>query len=44
MKKYDSDGHNADPKADLIRTGTVLRMVSKDAGVSPFSDTTVIGI
>lgn len=43
-RKYDSDGHNVDSNADVIRTGTILRMVSKDGGVSPFSDTTVIGI
>lgn len=43
-RKYDSDGHNVDPNADVIQTGTIIRMVSKDGGIGPFSDTTIIGI
>lgn len=44
MSKYKNDGHNVEPNAKVIRMGTVLRMVSADGGVSPFSDTVVIGI
>lgn len=44
MSKYDSDGHSVDPNAEIIRKGTILRMISKDGGIAPFSDTVVIGM
>jgi hypothetical protein len=44
MKKYSTDGHITTPTPEVIRIGTVLRVVGEDSSISPFSDNVVIGI
>lgn len=43
-RKHDSDGHVSKMDPERVRVGTLLRMVSDDGGVAPFSDTVVTGI